>query len=232
MNYNGFNTPVSKWITCRGVHGEEAGQCLSVTAFDRWLRGVLSDYSRPTQLAMMNSLSTHDTSRFLFRAGGDEWKMKVAIILQMTFVGAPAIYYGDEIGTTGDNDPDNRRTFNWDTSAWNATILDIYRTMIQARKEVSAFRDGSFKTLLIDDPSNLYAYGRWNTTGAAIVILNNDSVGHAATVPAYQLSIADGARLTDWLTGTPYTVRNGSVTVPAAALLGHYGVVLVSDGAN
>ncbi len=47
----------------------------------------------------MNSLSTHDTSRFLFRADGDEWKMKLAIIVQMTYVGAPAIYYGDEIGT-------------------------------------------------------------------------------------------------------------------------------------
>lgn len=232
MNYNGFNTPVSKWITCRDVHGENAGQCLSVTAFDRWLRGALSDYPRPTQLAMMNSLSTHDTSRFLFRADGDEWKMKLAIIVQMTYVGAPAIYYGDEIGTTGDNDPDNRRTFNWDESAWNTTILGLYQRMIQLRKQVSAFRDGSFKSLLVDDANNLYAYARWNAMGAAIVILNNDSVGHLAIIPAYQLSIPDGSRLTDRLTGTQYTVRNGSVTIPATALLGHYGVVLVSDDAH
>jgi hypothetical protein len=69
-------------------------------------------------------------------------------------------------------------------------------------------------------------------TGAAIVILNNDSVGHPTTVPAYQLSIVDGFHLTDRLTGTQYTVRNGSVTIPATALLGHYGVVLVSDDAH
>jgi len=181
---------------------------------------------------MMNSLSTHDTSRFLFRADGDEWKMKLAIIVQMTYVGAPAIYYGDEIGTTGDNDPDNRRTFNWDESAWNTTILGLYQRMIQLRKQVSAFRDGSFKSLLVDDANNLYAYARWNAMGAAIVILNNDSVGHLAIIPAYQLSIPDGSRLTDRLTGTQYTVRNGSVTIPATALLGHYGVVLVSDDAH
>jgi len=100
------------------------------------------------------------------------------------------------------------------------TILDLYQKMIKVRKQVSAFLDGSFKTLLVDDANNLYAYGRWNATGAAIVILNNDSVGHSATVPAYQPSIADGSHLTDRLTGTQYTVRNGSVTVPTAACWG------------
>jgi alpha-glucosidase len=229
MNYNGFNVPVSKWITCQNLHGEEAGQCLSVTAFDEWLRGTLADYPRPTQLAMMNSLSTHDTERFLWRAGGDEWKMKLAIILQMTYVGAPAIYYGDEVGLTGGNDPDDRRTFNWNSSTWNQTLLSLYKAMIRVRKRVSALNDGSFKTLLIDDANKLYSYGRWDANTWAIVVLNNDVVGHAASVPAYQLSIPDGTKLIDQLTGTPYVVDNGTVAVPASALLGHFGVVLTAQ---
>ena len=229
MNYNGFNIPVSKWITCRNVHGEEAGQCLSVTSFDQWLRGTLADYPRPTQLAMMNSLTTHDTARFLWRAGGDEWKMKLAIIFQMTYVGSPAIYYGDEVGLTGNNDPDNRRTFNWDTSSWNQNILSLYKTLIATRKQVSALRDGSFKTLLIDDSSQLYSFGRLDSSTWAIVVLNNDSVGHPASVPAFQLSIPDGTRLTDQLTGTKYTVSSGMIQVPQTALLGHFGVVLTAN---
>jgi len=226
MNYNGFDIPVSKWINCQNVHGEEPGQCLSVTDFDRWLRGTLADYPRPSQLAMMNSLSTHDTARFLWRAGGDVWKMKLAVILQMTYVGAPAIYYGDEVGLTGNNDPDNRRTFNWNTAAWNQDLLRLHQTLIALRKQVSAFTGGSFKTLLIDDQDKLYAFGRWDAASWAIVILNNDAVGHPAVVPAFQLSIPDGATLTDRLTGSAYPVQNGSVTIPAGALLGHYGVVL------
>jgi alpha-glucosidase len=228
MNYNGFNVPVSKWITCQNVHGEEAGQCLSVTSFDQWLRGTLADYPRPTQLAMMNSLSTHDTARFLWRAGGDEWKMKLAIIFQMTYVGSPSIYYGDEVGLTGNNDPDNRRTFNWDSNTWNQNLLSLYKTLIQAHKQVSAFTDGSFKTLLIDDTNKLYSYGRWDASSWAIVVLNNDSVGHSVSIPAYQLSIPDGTKLTDQLSGSAYIVSNGAIQAPAGALLGHYGLVLTA----
>lgn len=228
MNYNGFNVPVSKWITCQNVHGEEPGICLSVSDFDGWLSGTRGDYPRPTLLSMMNSLTTHDTARFLYRAGGDVWKLYLAIIFQMTYVGAPSIYYGDEIGMTGGNDPDNRRTFDWNTSHWNMSVLDLTRTLIQARREVSAFRSGSFKTLLIDNTNKLYGYGRWDDVSWAIVVLNNDSTGHAAAVDAYQLSIPDGAVLTDRLTGTSYTVTGGQVNIPASALLGHYGVVLTA----
>jgi alpha-glucosidase len=229
MNYNGFNIPVSKWVNCQNVHGEESNQCLTVTAFDRWLRGTQADYPRPTQLAMMNSLSTHDTARFLWRAGGDEWKMKLAIIFQMTYVGAPSIYYGDEVGRTGNNDPDNRRTFNWDMSTWNQTLLKLYQKLIQTRKQVSAFTDGSYKTLLTDDANKVFSYGRWDSHNWAIVVLNNDSTGHAASIPAFQLSIPDGTTLTDQLTGTAYTVASGIVQVPDTALLGHFGVVLTAS---
>jgi len=232
MNYNGFGQPISKWINCQNAMGDEAGQCLTVSAFDQWLRGTLADYPRPTQLAQMNSLSTHDTPRFLWRAGGDEWKMKLAIIFQMTYVGAPSIYYGDEIGLTGGKDPDNRRTFNWDTAQWNRTLLNLYETLIEVRKHVSALRVGSFKTLLVDDTARLYSYGRWDSQGWAIIVLNNDTVGHPASVPAYQLSIPDGTVMTDKLTGASYRPDHGVISIPASALLGHYGVVLVAARNN
>jgi alpha-glucosidase len=227
MNYNGFNAPISEWINCQDVHGNR-GQCLTVTAFDQWLRGTLADYPRPTQLAQMNSLSTHDTARFLWRADGDEWKMKLAIIVQMTYVGAPAIYYGDEIGMTGNNDPDDRRTFNWNSATWNQNILKLYQTLIRVRKQVSAFTDGSFKALLIDDSNKLYGYGRWDAASWAVVVVNNDGIGHSATIPAYQLSIPDGTILIDRLTGTTYKPSGGTISIPASALLGHFGVVLTA----
>lgn len=229
MNYNGFNVPVSKWITCQNVHGEEAGVCLSVSDFDNWLSGTRGDYPRPTLLSMMNSLTTHDTSRFLYRAGGDVWKLYLAFIFQMTYVGAPSIYYGDEVGLTGANDPDNRRTFDWNTLNWNQSVLDLTKTLIQARKDVSAFTRGSFKTLLVDNANKVYGFGRWDDVSWAIVVLNNDSTGHAATADAYQLSIPNGTVMTDRLTGSNYTVVNGQISIPSSALLGHYGVVLTAS---
>jgi alpha-glucosidase len=101
--------------------------------------------------------------------------------------------------------------------------------MISVRKSVSALNDGSFKTLLTDDANKLYSYGRWDAKTWAIVVLNNDIVGHTASVPAYQLSIPDGTKLIDQLTGTSYTVGNGMVNVPASSLFGHFGVVLTAQ---
>jgi alpha-glucosidase len=123
--------------------------------------------------------------------------MKLAIIFQMTYPGSPAIYYGDEVGLTGNNDPDNRRTFNWNTASWNQNLLNLYRNLISLRKQVSALRDGSYRTLLVDDANRLYGFGRWNADNWVIVILNNDSTGHAASVKAYDLSIPDATKLTD-----------------------------------
>ena len=133
---------------------------------------------------------------------------------------------------TGGNDPDNRRTFNWNSSTWNQSILTLYQTLIRVRKQVSAFTTGSFKTLLTDDPNKLYSYGRWDAASWAIVVVNNDSVGHPATVPAYQLSIPDGTILTDQLTGTTYKPNGGAISIPSSALLGHYGVVLTATPAS
>ena len=122
----------------------------------------------PGRLSQANAVSDDEFVEharyvaFPFRSLGDEWKMKLAIIFQMTYVGSPSIYYGDEVGLTGGTDPDDRRTFNWNSSSWNQNLLTLYETMIKARKPVSAFSDGSFKTLLIDDTNKLYSYGRWD----------------------------------------------------------------------
>ena len=78
----------------------------------------------------MNQLSNHDHSRFLTRTTGKVGRigtlgaeaasegtnkavMRLAVIMQMTWIGAPTIYYGDEAGLAGFTDPDNRRTYPW-----------------------------------------------------------------------------------------------------------------------
>lgn len=221
-NYNGFTTPVSRWITGKDL-GDNAA-AIDTTTFDAWIRGTLGDNPWPATAAMWNSLSTHDISRFLYRASGDIWQLKEAAIFQMTFVGAPMIYYGDEIGLTGGPDPDNRRTFNWDNTTWNTEIFNLYKQLISIRKSYPALRTGSFKTLLVDNARGIYAFGRWDATNQIAVALNNTTSAQTVTIPVWQMSVPNGAVMVDQLSGTSYTVVDGAVT---ATFDGHYGVILV-----
>lgn len=71
---------------------------------------------------MMNLLDSHDTDRFLTLLQGDRQRLKLALCLLFFFPGMPCVYYGDEIGMTGGYDPDCRKGFIWDETAWDAEL--------------------------------------------------------------------------------------------------------------
>lgn len=71
---------------------------------------------------MMNLLDSHDTDRFLTLLRGDRQRLKLALCLLFFFPGMPCVYYGDEIGMTGGYDPDCRKGFIWDETAWDAEL--------------------------------------------------------------------------------------------------------------
>ena len=219
MNYNGFTQPVSEWICSEDEKGKSAS--IPASQFDTWLHGTRADLPVDVQETMTNELGTHDTSRFATRCGGDIRKTYLGLIFQMTYVGTPTIYYGDEYGIQGGADPDNRRTFDWTVGTSSAVALT--HKLIAIRNAYPALRTGSFMTLLADDTNKLYAYGRFDTTNRIAVALNNDSVSHTIAVPVWQLSVTNGSTLTDLLSGTTYTVQNGQVTV---SVNGHYGAIL------
>lgn len=221
MNYDGFMQPVSEWITGEDYSGNAAS--IPASQFDSWLHGTRANYPTDVQQAMSNALGSHDVTRFGSRAGGDIWKTYLALIFQMTYVGTPTIYYGDEYGMQGGADPDNRRTFDWTVGTSTNSAVALTHKLIGIRNSYPALRTGSFMTLLTDDVNKLYAYGRFDATNRIAVALNNDSVSHTITVPVWQLSVTNGSTLTDLLSGTVYTVSNGSVTV---TVNGHYGAIL------
>lgn len=221
MNYDGFTQPVSEWITGRD-YGNGAAS-ISTSQFDAWLHGTRANYPGPVQQVMANFLSSHDITRFGNRAGGDIWKTYLALIFQMTYVGTPTIYYGDEYGMQGGADPDNRRTFDWNTGTSTNSAVALTGKLTAIRNAYPALRTGSFMSLLTDDTNKLYAYGRFDATNRIAVALNNDSTSHTVTVPVWQLSMTNGSTVTDLLSGTHYTVQNGVVSV---SVNGHYGAIL------
>jgi alpha-glucosidase len=219
-NYDGFTQPVSEWITGNDYQDNPAS--ISTSQFDSWLRGTRANYPTNVQQSMPNFLTSHDITRFGQRAGGDIWKTYLAAFFQMTYVGLPTIYYGDEYGMMGGADPDDRRTFDWTQSTSSGVTL--FQKLIAIRNTYSALRTGSFMTLLTDDTNHMYSFGRMDQNNRITVLLNNDSVTHTETIPVYQLSITDGSILTDKITGNTYQVQNGQVTV---SVQGHYGAILV-----
>jgi len=222
-NYNGFTQPVSEWITGRDYNNSPAS--ISASQLDSWLHGTRSDYPTQVQQVMSNHLSNHDITRFGTRAGGDIWKTYLALFLQMTYVGMPTIYYGDEYGMQGAADPDNRRTFDWTQATTANPAVALTQKLVAIRNQYPALRTGSFMTLGVDDATKMYAYGRLDAGNRIAVVLNNDSVTHTYTVAVNQMSVTNSTVMTDRVTGATYTVSGGTVTVPVP---GHYGAILVS----
>lgn len=154
----------------------------SASQFDSILGATRREYPVEVNYALQNLIGSHDTERFLTLAGSDTNKLKLASLVQMTYVGAPMIYYGDEIGMEGGKDPDCRRTMIWDTTRWNAGLLRWYQKVIRLRNEHSVFRRGDYATLFTDDKEKMVGFKREEGSEIALVILNEDRISH--TVPA------------------------------------------------
>ena len=212
VNFNGFTDPVSRWLTGRNHQNQPAA--LSVSELDGWLRGTRADNPRQAQLAMSNHLSNHDIPRFATRAGGDEAPIRLAHILQLTYVGIPTIYYGDEYGMTGGADPENRRTFDW--SRTEDDLVGLVSELIALRERHSALRTGSFVTLGVADDAGIYAYGRMDEQSRIAVVLNNGDASREYAVDVHRMSVTDGTTMTDALSGREFDVTDGQVRVPIA----------------
>ncbi|CAN5676727.1 alpha-glycosidase [soil metagenome] len=132
-------------------------------------------YAPQVNRSMMNLLGSHDTPRFRTVAGGDERLAMLGATALLTWVGAPNIYYGDEVGMEGERDPDNRRGMRWDLVRGDNHVLSHYRKLIAARRASKALREGDPVRLLADDTANVAAYGRTTGSDAAIVALNRSS---------------------------------------------------------
>ncbi len=101
-------------------------------------------------------------------------KMKMLCAFLMTTPGIPCIYYGDEIGMPGANDPDNRRMMhfeNWNT--WQQKLFDTESALVQLRRTNLALTYGDFITLYSDE--NCWVYARTYFGQTAIVILNKSN---------------------------------------------------------
>ncbi len=141
--------------------------------FDSILQAQREAYPPEVNYVLQNLIGSHDTERFLTLCNGDVTKLKLAALMQMTYVGAPMVYYGDEIGMTGGKDPGCRKTMVWDTTQWNHDLFDWYQKVIGIRNSYTVFRRGEYRTMFADNGRKAFGFIRTLGAEKAIVILNN-----------------------------------------------------------
>jgi len=145
-------------------------------------------YTRQANIAMLNLLDSHDTPRFLTESGGNKDALKMAAMFQMTFEGAPSIYYGTEIGMEGENDPDCRRPMRWDKNSWDNEVYDFYKKVIGLRHENIEFRQGDVTFI---DHEHVLIYKKNHKDLESIVFMNRTDEKHIIQIEATAQSIQD-----------------------------------------
>ena len=118
---------------------------------------------------MLNLLGSHDTERVLTRHHGDEQAAILAYTLLFAAAGAPMLYYGDEIGMTGENDPGCRAGMRWDESEWSASLLGAVRELSSRRASLPALRRGDQRASALDPDTVLLVRTLQDAAVAAVV---------------------------------------------------------------
>ncbi len=204
MNYDAFMEPVTWFLTGMQKHSDEYREDMlgNADSFFGAMHHNMARLGGQSLAVAMNELSNHDHSRFLTRTnrtvgrvaskgseaasfGISKAVMKEAVVIQMTWPGAPTIYYGDEAGVCGWTDPDNRRTYPWGHE--DEELIAFHKAMINVHKESEALRHGSYKQLNAE--YNLICYGRFTSDDVVIVVINNGDDERRARIPVWELGL-------------------------------------------
>lgn len=163
--------------------------------------------------AQWTFLSSHDTCRFLSRANGDGRAQRLAAFFQMTAPGVPIVYYGDELGMTGGDDPECRRPMAWEKAEGNA-LLNYYQKLIALRRSLPVLRTGAFRTHLCG-ADGLYAYLREEGKSAALCVLCTGSERGERNLPLPE-AMQKAKTLHEHMQGVDIEATGGAVSLQLA----------------
>ncbi len=180
----------------------DSGRVIEPSEFAARIEAIREDYPDAAFYTLMNLLDSHDTERIRWtltpgaetiaakeqnaaNVAAGKQRQRLASLIQYTMPGAPTVYYGDEAGMTGDDDPDDRRTFPWPDQGGSvdSSMLAHYRSLAQVRSHSPALTEGDLRVLLADDAADTTAYGRKTTKEAAVVAINRSAATRTLDIP-------------------------------------------------
>lgn len=252
MNYDAFMEPVSWFLTGMEKHSDMAAPDM-IGDFSAFF-GAMTDYgarfTMPSAQVAMNELSNHDHSRFLTRTnkkvgrtafagpraadmGVNTAVMRQAVVMQMTWVGAPTLYYGDEAGVCGWTDPDNRRSYPWGRE--DNELIRFHKEMIRIHRDYQVFKTGSM--LYLHSENGLIVYGRFQGEEKAVIAVQTGGTQREIQVDVWRLGLKDGEKIASMMAtdqqgfsmeARVLTVKDGKVSIP----VGENGAVLYKSIRN
>lgn len=175
--------------------------------FARNVTSLLTFYPRPAVLSQLNLLDSHDTARFISIVGGSQAMLRLATLFEMTYPGAPCVYYGNEVGVAGGQDPDCRRSFPWDESKWDHDLRAFFKQVIALRTAHPALRSGAFEVL--HAAGEVVIYLRRLDEETFVVALNRSARTLHLDIPAG--SLPEGAVLVNRLGSGEVRVTGGKL---------------------
>ncbi len=213
MNYDAFMEPLTWFFTGEDKHSDQFQEALRGDAqtFQSSMTQAMAAYLTPSLQTAMNELSNHDHSRFLTRTSGRPGRvgtngsaaasegirpeiMREAVVMQMTWPGAPTIYYGDEAGVCGYTDPDNRRTYPWGHE--DTEMIRFHKCAIALHRTHPVLTHGSLIFLPVwDNPRGALAYARFDEEEQIVVLFNQSDETYDLTVDVTPAGITDGQSL-------------------------------------
>ena len=204
MNYDAFMEPLTWFLTGMEKHSDEYKEeyYRNGEFFQNCMTHYMSAFHMPSLMTAMNQLSNHDHSRFLTRTnkvagrlatkgaeaaskGIERGIMGMAVAFQMTWIGAPTLYYGDEAGVCGFTDPDNRRTYPWGKEDFQ--MIEFHRDMIAIHKRNPVLKTGSTKILMAE--GNTLAFARFDENDQMITVLNMSDEEKTIKLPVWSANM-------------------------------------------
>ena len=210
MNYDAFMEPITWFLTGVEKHSDEYREDLlgNADAFFGSMRNYMTRFNTQSLQVAMNELSNHDHSRFMTRTnhkvgrtasvgpqaadeGIDKALFRLGVMIQMTWPGAPTIYYGDEAGLCGGTDPDNRRTYPWGRE--DNELIEFHRQLIRIHKDYQVFKTGSI--MFLKGQYKLIGYGRFDENDKIVVMINSSDEVREADIPVWRMGIIQETRM-------------------------------------
>ena len=205
MNYRGFTFPLWGFLANTDISYDpqqiDAQTCMA------WMDNYRAGLSHQQQLRMFNQLDSHDTARFKTLLGRDIARLPLAVVWLFTWPGVPCIYYGDEVGLDGKNDPFCRKPFPWQVEKQDTALFALYQRMIALRKKSQALRRGGCQVLYAED--NVVVFGRVLNQQRVLVAINRGEACEVVLPASPLLNVAQWQRkeghgqLTDGILALP-----------------------------
>jgi len=185
---------------------------LDALAFVRRSEALLKLYPNQVSLAQMNLLDSHDMPRFPSLVNYDAASIKLAVLFQMTYPGAPCIYYGDEVGLRNGSrriPEDCRYAFPWDEQRWDHELLGYFKKVISLRNTQPALRQGQFIPLHAE--GQIIIFLRQLVSEENVVVINNSTVVFNSTIPVRN-HLAEGTSWVNQLGNGEFSIIAGNIT--------------------